>query len=698
MADLLFEIFSEEIPARMQAKALDDLTKFLTEGLQKNGLTFGAVRGYVTPRRIAVVVADVPDAQPDVSEERKGPKADAPEKAIAGFLKSVGLTRDQVEERETPKGNVLFAVIERKGQPSVAVIKTILEDALAAFPWPKSMRWGANTTRWVRPLHTLLCVFDGAVIPVEFAGVTAGNSTRGHRFMAPDAFPVANEAEYLDKLRAAKVEPDAAVRRARIETQIAALMAAHGLTLQSDEGLMREVTGLVEWPIAMLGTIDAQFMDVPAEVLSTAMKAHQKYFSVLTADGKMAPHFVVIANMETADNGAQIIAGNEKVLRARLSDAKFFWDQDRKAKLESRLHKLDDRIFHAKMGTDGQKVARMRALAGYLAPFVSGANTDKVDLATRLAKADLVTEMVYEFPELQGLMGRYYALHDGLDAQVADAIASHYAPQGPSDACPTDPVAICVALADKLDTLVGFWLVDEKPTGSKDPFSLRRAALGVIRLIVENNLRLPLHDVLGVARKLYLDQGHAAIDAAVAARAEKAELADLMDFIAERLKVSLKEKGVRHDLISAVFALGGEDDLVRVLARVAALAGFLSSDDGQNLMAAYRRAANIVRIERKKDGEALSGAPDAALFAQEQEKNLFACLQDVVDGVKTALKTEEFEQAMQHLARLRAPVDAFFDDVTVNAEDQGLRANRLRLLTFIEDAMGTVADFSKIEG
>jgi glycyl-tRNA synthetase beta chain len=475
-------------------------------------------------------------------------------------------------------------------------------------------------------------------------------------------------------------------------------MAAHGLTLQSDEGLMREVTGLVEWPIAMLGTIDAQFMDVPAEVLSTAMKAHQKYFSVLTADGKMAPHFVVIANMETADNGAQIIAGNEKVLRARLSDAKFFWDQDRKAKLESRLHKLDDRIFHAKMGTDGQKVARMRALAGYLAPFVSGANTDKVDLATRLAKADLVTEMVYEFPELQGLMGRYYALHDGLDAQVADAIASHYAPQGPSDACPTDPVAICVALADKLDTLVGFWLVDEKPTGSKDPFSLRRAALGVIRLIVENNLRLPLHDVLGVARKLYLDQGHAAIDAAVAARAEKAELADLMDFIAERLKVSLKEKGVRHDLISAVFALGGEDDLVRVLARVAALAGFLSSDDGQNLMAAYRRAANIVRIERKKDGEALSGAPDAALFAQEQEKNLFACLQDVVDGVKTALKTEEFEQAMQHLARLRAPVDAFFDDVTVNAEDQGLRANRLRLLTFIEDAMGTVADFSKIEG
>ncbi len=739
---MLLELFSEEIPARMQAAAAEALEKLVLDGLTKAGLKDGlTTRTAVTPRRLVLVVDGLPAAQPDVSEERKGPRADAPEKAMQGFLTANGVTVDDCEKRETPKGTFLFLTIEKKGRPTADVLKDIVESAMAALPWPKSMRWADNPSRWVRPLHSIVCLFDGQPIPVTFARVTAGNTTRGHRFMAPNAVSVIDYTDYQGKLRAAKVLIDPAERAEIIRSRALDLCREQGLELKADEGLLREVAGLVEWPVVLMGRIDDAFMDVPDEVLTTSMRSHQKYFSVLRDGGKLAPRFVVVSNMEADDGGAAIIAGNERVLRARLSDAKFFWDQDRKARLESRVEKLKDRVFHARLGSDWDKVERIRQLAGDIVvnaradlstePRCSLANVDvsTVQRAALLAKADLSTGMVGEFPELQGIMGRYYAVNDGEPADVADSIAQHYSPLGPADLCPTAPVSVCVALADKIDTLVGFWSIDEKPTGSKDPFALRRAALGVIRLIVENELRLNLLHVFDTHLVVYRDQfvrrSMVAMQQNIAEMEEKgvsfdhAAYAtgpseqkttqdginfhyqmsfDLLSFFADRLKVHLREQGVRHDLVSAVFELGGEDDLVRLLARVDALAKFLDSDDGANLLVAYRRAANIVRIEEKKDGRSFAEPVAESDLEQDEEKAVASTLAAVQADVEAALSREDFAAAMSALARLRGPVDAFFDRVTVNADDARLRVNRLRLLSAIGRAMGALADFSKVEG
>ena len=580
-----------------------------------------------------------------------------------------------------------FAVINKKGRPTPDVLREVVEAAMAGFPWPKSQRWGANSVRWVRPIQSILCLFDGAVVPVVFGPIEAGDSTAGHRFLAPARFAVKDFAEYLARISAAKVILDPAERRHAILAQAEAAALREGLVLKADDGLLAEVTGLVEWPNVLAGSIDEKFLAVPQEVLITSMRSHQKYFSLLKADGALAPRFLVVSNMDSADGGKAITAGNERVLRARLSDAKFFWDTDRKHRLESRVAKLAERTFYAKLGTLADKVGRIGALAAEIAGRI-GADPDLASRAALLAKADLSTEMVGEFPELQGLMGRYYALNDGEAPEVAEAIAAHYSPVGPSDSCPTAPVSVAVALADKIDSLVGFFAIDEKPTGSKDPFALRRAALGVIRLIVENGVRLTLSPLFTKAHGLF---PALAQDAA-------ATSADLLDFFADRLKVHLKEQGVRHDLVTAVFALGGEDDLVRLLARVAALGDFLGSDDGANLLVAYRRAANIVRIEEKKDGVTYAGPVDAALLGQDEERALAVALDGVGAEVVAALDAERFAEAMAALARLRRPVDAFFDAVTVNADDASLRANRLKLLAAIGAAMGRVADFAKVEG
>ncbi len=689
MAELLLEILSEEIPARMQARAAEDLHRLVTEGLTANGLAFDGARSYVTPRRLVLVVEGLQTAQPDTAEVRRGPRVGAPEPAVIGFLASTGLDLNQLEKRDTGKGEFWFAVIAKPGRPTPAVVQEVIEAAMAVLPWPKSMRWGTNSVRWVRPIQSLLCLFAGAVVPVQFGPVTAGATTAGHRFLAPEPFAVTDFADYFARLENAKVMLDPLERRHSILRQAEAAAAAEGYALRDDPGLLDEVTGLVEWPVVLAGSIDETFMAVPHEALITSMRSHQKYFSLLQADGALAPRFLVVSNMEAADGGKAVVAGNERVLRARLSDAAFFWDTDRAHPLRSRLPKLAERTFYARLGTVEDKVLRIQTLVSEL-PFLSLEQKGAALVAASLCKADLSSEMVGEFPELQGIMGRYYALNDGLSPEVADAIAQHYAPQGPGDRCPTAPVAVAVSLADKVDSLVGFFAIDEKPTGSKDPFALRRAALGVIRLIVENRLRLKLLDVFRKSIVLYGKMQ--------AGMVGTFNPQDLLDFFADRLKVHLKEKGTRHDLVSAVFALGGEDDLVRLLDRVAALADFLDSDDGANLLVAYRRAANIVRIEEKKDSATHAGAVDAALLSLPEERALWDALGTVERGAKPALQAERFAEAMTALAQLRRPVDAFFDKVTVNADDPALRANRLRLLAGIGAAMGMVADFSRIEG
>jgi glycyl-tRNA synthetase beta chain len=688
MAELFLEILSEEIPARMQARAADDLHSMVAEGLKKNGISFEAARSYVTPRRLVLVIEGLPLAGPDVSEEKRGPRVGSPAQAMDGFLKSTGMAIEQLEQRDTGKGVFYFAVINRKGRPTTEVAKDVIEETMAAFPWPKSMRWGANSVRWVRPIQSIICLLDGAVVPVTFGPVSAGDISRGHRFLAPETFRVKDFADYANRLRHGKVMLDPVERRHAILSGAEELAAAEGLTLKADDGLLAEVTGLVEWPVPLVGSIDDSFMDVPAEVLITSMRSHQKYFSLLKADGSLAPRFVVVSNMETSDGGKAVVAGNQRVLRARLSDAKFFWDTDRKHALQSRLPKLSERLFYAKLGTLADKVVRIQNLVSEL-PFLSLEQKGSALAAATLCKADLSSEMVGEFPELQGIMGRYYALNDGLAPEVADAIAQHYSPLGPSDSCPTAPVSVAVSLADKIDSLVGFFAINEKPTGSKDPFALRRAALGVIRLIVENGIRVSLLDLFAKARKSYGD--------AVEADARSVS-GDLLAFFADRLTVALKEKGVRHDLINAVFALGGEDDLVRLLKRVDALAEFLASDDGANLLIAYRRAANIVRIEEKKDAKPIGGAVDKALLALPPETALAEALAAIGPAVDKAVGSEDFAAAMAALATLRRPLDAFFESVTVNADDTALRANRLRLLAGIGAAMGRLADFSKVEG
>lgn len=701
MAELLIELFSEEIPARMQAKAAEDLKTLMTDALKAAGLTFEAADAYATPRRLVLVVSGLPTVTPDVSEERRGPRADAPEKAIEGFLKGAGVTLEQCEKREDPKGTFLYAVIEKKGQQTADVVAKALEDAIRNFPWPKSQRWGAGSLRWVRPLQSILALFDGAVVPVSVDGIVAGNTTRGHRFMAPDMFAVADFADYKDKLLAHKVMLDPADRMALIENAAQSLAADKGLTLVEDKGLLAEVAGLVEWPVPLMGGFDPAFLDVPEEVLIQTMRKDQKYFVARDAAGKLAPVFITVANIVPSDGGQMVAAGNERVLTARLSDAKFFWETDLKVTLESRLPKLEEIVFHAKLGTVADRVERMEKLAGSLAETIGfnkklpDAEREKLIVdakrAARLAKADLVSGMVGEFPEVQGAMGRYYALCQGESAAVADAIKEHYSPLGPNDACPTEDVSVAVALAEKLDTLVGFFLIDEKPTGSKDPYALRRAALGVIRLITENDHKIHLGNIIETAVDAYgWTKSGEISDLKSSVRTQ------LVAFFQDRLSHQFKDEGIRHDLVSASMIFGTEFDsiLTRLKKRVEALRDFLASDDGVNLLAGYKRAANIIA----KSGKDAFAEPTAALLQMDEERALFDKAVNEGAAVNAALEAEDFEGAMKILAGFRKPIDAFFDAVLVNADDEAVRDNRYALLHSFKNAVDRVADFSLIEG
>jgi glycyl-tRNA synthetase beta chain len=691
MPDLLLELLTEEIPARMQERAAEDFARLAGEKLAAASLKPTTIRSFVTPRRLVLIAQGLPASQPDVTEERRGPRVGAPENAVQGFLKSAGLSSlDQCQQRDTGKGVFYFAVISRVGKPLAEILPALLREMVLDIPWPTSMRFPAAAFRWVRPINGVLSLLDGKVLPVPLDGIPVGNNSVGHRFLAPQRFAAKDIEDYQGKLHRAYVVLDRAERRKLIADGLHKAATAAGLTLKEDPALLDEVTGLVEWPTVLMGTIDPKFMELPPEVLTASMRAHQKYFALLDGKGELAPKFLVVSNMIAKDGGKIIVDGNERVLRARLSDARFFWDQDRKVPLSSRVPKLAERVFHAKLGTVEDKVTRLEALAAELARYVPGDQGQSVRSAALLAKADLSTGMVGEFPELQGIIGRYYALHDGESREIADAIGEHYSPLGPNDKCPTAPVSVAVALADKIDTLVGFFWIGETPTGSRDPFALRRAALGVIRLILENKLRLPLAKVFARAEFIWMEGKAGTIG--------KSPTGDLLAFFADRLKVHLREQGVRHDLITAVFTLGGEDDLVRLLARVEALDKFLKMDDGANLLVAYRRAANIVRIEEKKDARAYDGPADRKLLEMDEEKALSATLDEVAKRADEALKREAFEAAMAALATLRKPVDEFFNGVTVNTEKKELRENRLRLLSEIRATLNRVADFAQIEG
>jgi glycyl-tRNA synthetase beta chain len=699
MPELLLELLSEEIPARMQKGAAEDFASKLDGALQGK-LQHDPIRAYATPRRLTAVVTGLPDHPvPTVEtrqEIRRGPPVGCPEQALEGFKKSLGTADYELFEEERGKGKYWVASFtkhdDRTQVRTLDLLGPLIEKMVARFPWPKSMRWGDHEIRWIRPLRSILCLFDGEVVPLRFGPIEAGQTTRGHRFLAPEPFAVASFADYAKRLRQARVMLDPAERRRCIEERARALAGKHGLRLRGDSELLDEVTGLVEWPVPLLGRIEPAFLALPPEVLVTSMRQHQRFLALEQEDGHIAPFFVVVANIEAEDNGATILAGNERVLRARLWDARFFWDQDRKRSLESRLSQLETIVFHARLGTLAEKTLRLQALAGWLASHVPGCGRELAVRAASLCKADLVTGMVGEFPELQGTMGRYYALHDGDPAEVADAIGEHYAPRGPNDRCPKAPVSVAVALADKLDTLAGFFAVGERSTGSKDPFAFRRAAFGIIRLVLENHLRLPLKQAFLQALAGY-GQHLAKID-------QEAVASDLVGFVAERLRIQihlLREPGMRHDLISAVFAAGHDDDLVRLRAKVEALRAFLATDDGANLLTAHRRASNIVRIEEKRDGRAYQNAPNGSLLVAPEERTLFERLAVVNAAIGAALAREDFGEAMAALAQLRQPVDAFFDRVTVNVEDPQLRENRLCLLCQIRSALGAIADFSLIE-
>ena len=688
MPELLLEILSEEIPARMQGNAADNLKRIVVESLNDIGLEFVSANSYVTPRRLAVVVDGLPNNTPEVSEERRGPRVDAPKKAIDGFVGGLGLTLNDLEKRKTEKGEFYFAVLSKTGQKTVVLLKGLLEEAISKVPWPKSMRWAGNTERWVRPIHSLICIFDGNVIPVSYGSCTADRKTSAHRFLTNTLVEVADFADYKKTLETGYVLIDPKDRRSKILGEIEILATKEELTLLEDQALLDEVVGLVEWPIALMGHMDEAFLEIPQEVLTTTMRKNQKYFSLIAPDGTLAPRFIMIVNKETPDQGASIIAGNERVLRSRLADAKFFWDQDRQSSLESRLNRLEAITFHAKLGTLAEKVARVGKLAIPLADVV-GANKQLVGRAAQLAKADLVTAIVGEFPEVQGVMGRYYALNDGEAKEVAQAIEEHYAPDGPSDFCPMAPVSVTLALADKIDTLVGFWAIDEKPTGSKDPYALRRAALGIIRLVVENSHRLNLMDAFSHAWKIAGYRGN-----------QRSALEGLLQFFYDRLRVYLRGKGVRHDLISSIFSNGIEDDLVRFLTRVDVLETFLKTDDGVNLLAAYKRAVTILRIEEKKDKKTYdySEGLDHRLLTEKNEISLSETLIEILPTVKSALAVENYSGAMGSLASTRDLIDSFFNTVTVNCDDPLVRKNRLMILSLIRASFDQIADFSEIEG
>lgn len=704
MPDLLLELFSEEIPARMQAKAAEDLRRMVTDKLVAEGLIYEGAKAFVTPRRLALTVHGVPARQPDLKEERKGPRVGGAEAAVQGFLKATGLASlDEAKIQHDPKkGDFYIALIEKPGRAAIDVIAEFLPVIVRTFPWPKQMRWGERSAKpgaltWVRPLHSIIATFgpeteDPDVVKLDIAGIEAGQITFGHRFMAPGPISVRRFEDYEAKLFAAKVVLDPQRRKDTILADAKQLAFAQGFELVEDQALLDEVAGLVEWPVVLMGSFDPAFLAIPGEVIRATIRNNQKCFVVNDPKtGKLAPHFILVSNIEASDGGKAIVAGNERVIRARLSDAKFFYETDLKARLEDRLPKFEQIVFHEKLGTQAERIARIERLAAELAPLV-GADITKVKRAAKLAKADLPTEVVGEFPEVQGLMGKYYALAQGEDASVAAAIEEHYKPQGPSDRVPSDPVSIAVALADKIDTLVGFWAIDEKPTGSKDPYALRRAALGVIRLLVENALRLPIAKAAQSAVAGLLETGtrHALIDSSKLPD-------DLLSFFADRLKVQLREQGTRHDLVDAVFALGGQDDLLMVVRRVEALGKFLDSDDGKNLLAGTKRAANILRIEEKKDGKAFDGAPDPALYQLDEEKALAEAIDQVKAEAGTAVAKEDFAAAMGAMAKLRPAVDAFFDKVKVNDDDPKVRENRLKLLNEIRAATRAVADFSKIQ-
>jgi glycyl-tRNA synthetase beta chain len=704
MAEFLLELLAEEIPARMQARATADLKRMAAGKLAEMGLAFTRAEGYATPRRLALWIDGLPLRQPDRENEIKGPRVSAPDNVIESFLKARGIASlGACEQRGSDKNAAWFYIERVAGRPTGAVLAEFLPELVLGIPWPRSMRWAYDRATWIRPLHSVVAVFDGELVPFEVIlgsperprKIASRKETVGHRFLGPQSFTVSNFSTYKARLGVRQVVIDPAERRHIISRHGERLARTESLAIRPDAALLDEVVGLVEWPIVLMGRIDAAYMDLPPEVLTTAMRSHQKYFALQDGEGKLAPRFLVVSNMETRDHGATIVAGNERVLRARLADAQFFWDQDRKVRLEQRLPALTSIVFHAKLGSLADKMARVERLALDIARQIPGADETAVSRAARLAKADLTSGMVGEFPELQGIMGRYYALLEGETPAVADAIAEHYAPLGPSESCPSAPVSVAVALADKIDTLVGFWAIGEKPTGSRDPFALRRAALGAIRLVIENNLRLPFHRLMGLA-SVYYDEMKPGMLAGF-------DPADLLEFFADRLKVVLKETGVRNDLIAAVFALKrenglGEDDFVRLLARVDALGKFLGSADGLNLLTASKRGGNILRIEEKKDGRSYDESPDASLLRLPEEFSLVEAMKDARERAETALKRDAFTAAMAALARLREPVDRFFDKVTVNAEDPAQRANRLRLLSRIRATLDTVADFSKIEG
>ncbi|MCI4644286.1 MAG: glycine--tRNA ligase subunit beta [Hyphomonadaceae bacterium] len=753
MPELLLELFSEEIPARMQARAEADLGAALEAKLAEAGLEHGAVSTWSGPRRLGVRIEDVAAKSEDVREERKGPKVGAPEKAVAGFLRGAGLENiEQAEVKSDPKkGEFYVAVIETPGRKAEEIIAEAVPAIVRGFHWPKSMRTGTGELRWVRPLQRILCVLGGKVVAFDVDGIASGNETEGHRVHGRGPYTVTGWDDYQSQLEGeGHVLLTRDARRSLIETQALALCQKSGLTLIEDKGLLEEVTGLAEWPMVILGEMDPAFLALPPEVIQLSMRTHQKYFAVEGAKtGQLAPNFIVVANIEPSDGGVAIAAGNAKVLSARLDDARFFWENDKETGLEAMAPKLTTIAFKEELGSIGDKVERVAALARELAPKV-GADPDLAEKAARLCKADLVSEMVYEFPELQGVMGRYYALEAGSAAltpnpspangrgeqtepdappspgrgrgaggegllsglsktditQIADAIAEHYKPQGPSDAVPTAPVSVAVALADKLDTLVGFWAIGEKPTGSKDPFALRRAALGVVRIVLENEVRVGLRNIILSARvalkskvavqtlpNTQPDTVRQSVDQAYDAWIDPS----IVDFFADRLKQVLRDEGKRHDLIDAVFSLG-EDDLVLIVKRVEALSTFLASEDGANLLAAYKRAANILKAEEKKDGKVYDGVPTPSKMTESAERDLLSAIEVETVEVDAALAREDFEAAMGHLAKLRQPADEFFNQVMVNAEKSDVRANRLNLLAALRAAMHKVADFSKVEG
>jgi glycyl-tRNA synthetase beta chain len=741
MPDLLLELFSEEIPARMQAKAAEDLRRMVTDRLVAEGLVYEGAKAFATPRRLTLTVHGLPARQSDLKEERKGPRVGGADAAIAGFLKATGLkSLDEAKiQRDPKKGDFYIALIEKPGRATLDVLADILPVIIRTFPWPKSMRWGERSAKpgalqWVRPMHSIVATFgleteEPDVVKFSIDGIEAGQTTFGHRFMAPAGISVRRFEDYEAKLRDARVVLDPERRRDTILTDARQLAFAQGFELVEDHVLLDEVSGLVEWPVVLMGSFDPEFLSIPGEVVRATIRNNQKCFVVNDPKtGKLTNKFILTANIEASDGGKAIVAGNERVIRARLSDAKFFYETDLKTKLEDRLPKFDSIVFHEKLGTQGERIKRIEGLAAEIAPLV-GADVEKTKRAARLCKADLLTEVVGEFPELQGLMGKYYALAQGEDASVAAASEEHYKPQGPNDRVPTDPVNVAVALADKIDTLVGFWAIDEKPTGSKDPYALRRAALGIIRLTLDNALRVSLLPIFAThfatliawlinqrnfsyeLEKIWFSEvdldpkmtfakellAKFMLEEPFAVPAIEKNSRDLLSFFADRLKGQLREQGARHDLVDAVFALEGQDDLLMVVRRVEALGKFLDTDDGKNLLAGTKRAANILRIEEKKDGKAYDGAPDAALYSLAEEKTLAKAIDQVKAEASAAVAKEYFAAAMSAMAKLRPAVDAFFDKVKVNDDDAKVRENRLKLLNEIRVATRAVADFSKIQ-